>query len=196
MKEYLRLLSTRQVTLTPLIHSIHTVEHAAIAYGTLREEPRPLMVLLHYPGNQLTSPSPSTIHLRSAMTKSDALQIALIGAGGFAKTVHLPNLQKLLKEFHVRAIVSHTGHNATATARQFSADYATTDYRQVLDDPSIDAVIITTRHHLHGSMALEALQKGKHVLVEKPLTLESEELERIQTLLCPSPKPSSAAHRL
>jgi predicted dehydrogenase len=75
--------------------------------------------------------------------------------------------------------MSRTGHNATATAKQFSADYATTDYSEVLADADIDAVLIGTPHNVHGEMVLAALQAGKHVLVEKPLALNQIELNAI-----------------
>ncbi|MCI0463624.1 MAG: Gfo/Idh/MocA family oxidoreductase, partial [Gemmataceae bacterium] len=44
------------------------------------------------------------------------------------------------------------------------------DFRRVLDDKAIDAVFITTPHHWHAPIALRALQAGKHVYVEKPMT--------------------------
>ncbi len=63
---------------------------------------------------------------------------------------------------------------------QNRADYATTDYGQLLSDSDIDLVLIGTRHNLHASMVLAALEAGKHVFVEKPLCITAEELERIE----------------
>ncbi len=48
---------------------------------------------------------------------------------------------------------------------------------EVLDDPAVDLVVIATRHDLHARLALEALRRGKHVLVEKPLALTRAELD-------------------
>src|SRR5688572_12732629 len=47
--------------------------------------------------------------------------------------------------------------------------HAATDYRNVLDDPLVDAVIICLPHHLHAPVSIAAASAGKHVLVEKPL---------------------------
>ena len=94
--------------------------------------------------------------------------------------MHLPNLTKLKDRFRLRAVMSRTGANAEATARQYGADYATTSYDKILADGRVQAVLITTRHNLHARMALEALRAGKHVLVEKPLALTGDELAEIE----------------
>ncbi|RKZ84098.1 MAG: oxidoreductase, partial [Candidatus Parabeggiatoa sp. nov. 1] len=83
------------------------------------------------------------------------------------------------EDYHIQAIVSRTGHNANATAEQFKANYASTDYQQVLNDKEVDAVLITTRHNLHAEMTLQALKAGKQVLVEKPLAINQNELQQI-----------------
>jgi predicted dehydrogenase len=139
------------------------------------------MLLLAYPNQQDSKnlirliPNPS-----AKAAGSNRIRVALVGAGGFAKEMHLPNLKELANRYHLQAVVSRTGHNAKETAQQFGANYATTDYQQVLDDPEVDAVIITTRHHLHAAMAIMALKANKHVLLEKPLALNLEELSKIE----------------
>jgi predicted dehydrogenase len=54
-----------------------------------------------------------------------------------------------------------------------------TDYRQMLRDPAIELVIVATRSHEHVPMAIEALEAGKHVLVEKPMALSVREADRL-----------------
>jgi predicted dehydrogenase len=94
--------------------------------------------------------------------------------------MHLPNIAKLPEYYRLKAVMSRTGHNAKDTARQFQADYATTDYADLLKDGEIDAIIIATRHDLHAEMALAALRAGKHTLVEKPLATREEDLAKIR----------------
>jgi predicted dehydrogenase len=94
--------------------------------------------------------------------------------------MHLPNLKTLSQLYSVHAIMSRSGHNAVATAKQFGAQYSTTDYDAVLKDADVQAVLISTRHDLHSAMVLQALHAGKHVLVEKPLALSRSELASIQ----------------
>src|SRR5690625_6375010 len=52
-----------------------------------------------------------------------------------------------------------------------------TDYREMLLDSSIDVVSICTNHHLHFEVALAALEAGKHIIVEKPVTLSLEDAD-------------------
>jgi predicted dehydrogenase len=97
--------------------------------------------------------------------------------------VHIPNLTKLSALFQIEGIVTQHGPTAVATARQIGARVAGTDYREVLADPAVDAVLIATPPYLHVEMAEEALRAGKHVLVEKPLALTDEHLDRLTTLV-------------
>lgn len=180
MEEYLRLLSEGKVNIEPMIGASYSVSDAGSAYQKLKDAAeKPLMVLLKYAENKLPNIIRTIPNPRATKAKDGQIRLAVVGAGGFAKGMHLPNLAKLADKYHLQAIVSRTGHNATATAKQFAATYASTDYAVILDDPMIDAVLLTTRHDLHTEMVLQALHAKKHVLVEKPLALSSESLEKI-----------------
>jgi len=182
MVEYLRMLSQGNVRMDPLISRIYPIEKANEAYESLKEEKqRPIVVLLSYPEDEDHRATKHTIpNLLAKPAIKGCIRIALIGAGSFAKGMHLPNLQALSDYYHIQAIVSRSGHNAQSTAKQFGANYASTDYRQVLDDPEVDAVLIATRHNLHTTMAFQALKAGKHVFVEKPLCLKQSDLDVIK----------------
>jgi predicted dehydrogenase/threonine dehydrogenase-like Zn-dependent dehydrogenase len=184
MAEYLRLLTAEKVKVKPLIHHIYPLDQAPEAYGRLKSgSDKPLMILLSYPEALRSVPAGRkvTYLLEKPKVTGDKIRIAVIGAGNFAKGMHLPNLKALSNLYHLQAVMSRTGHNASAIAKQYEANYATTDYQQILNDPEIDAVLIATRHNLHASMTLEALRAGKHVLVEKPLALNQSELDAIES---------------
>jgi predicted dehydrogenase/threonine dehydrogenase-like Zn-dependent dehydrogenase len=178
MAEYLRLIAEDKLNVKSLIAKTYPLEQVPQAYEALKNPAeKPLMVLLSYPQKieiKRTIPNP-----QASVAGKDKIRIAIIGAGGFAKGMHLPNLQALSEDYHIQAIVSRTGHNANATAKQFKANYASTDYEQVLNDKEVDAVLIATRHNLHAEMTLQALKVGKHVLVEKPLAINQDELQKI-----------------
>jgi predicted dehydrogenase len=69
--------------------------------------------------------------------------------------------------------------SAVNAQRRFGFATASTSADAVLEDTSLDAIFIVTRHHTHAELVCRALRTGKAVFVEKPLALTSAELERI-----------------
>ena len=65
-----------------------------------------------------------------------------------------------------------------AFARQFNAP-AYSDFHELCRDPSVEAIYISSPHRFHASQAIEAMEEGKHVLVEKPLALTLEECDEV-----------------
>ena len=180
MQAYLELIAEQRVTPGPLITRRLPVADASEAYRILDEEkPRPYTVLLKYPN---TPEAPVGRHVTLAArapAKTGIIRIGILGAGSFAREVHIPNLRRLSSQFGIEAIVTRHGPTAVATARHVGARTAGTDYTEVLSDPAVDAVLIATRHHLHAKIVEEALHAGKHVFVEKPLAITEEELEKL-----------------
>jgi predicted dehydrogenase len=180
MAAYLDLAATGKIQIAPLLAAVYPLSEATRAYEAIRAEGGPLTVLLQ--GSLATEERPLSRRLVLTAQKppqGKRVRVAIIGAGGFAQSTHLPNLKQLANRFEIRAIVSRTGTSAVAVARQYEAAVAATDYREVLSDPEIDAVLICTRHDLHASQAAEALQAGKHVFLEKPMAIEREGLAEL-----------------
>jgi len=181
MQEYLRLLAEKKINIKPLIEKVYPVEQASTAYEELKTgESKPLIVLLEY--NKESVPERKVV-ISTSEISGDKLNVALVGAGGFARGTHLPNLRRLRETYNIYAIVSKTGSNAKAVSRQYGASYATTDFEQVLSDKNVDTVIITTRHNMHARMAIQAAKAGKSVFVEKPMALNRKELAELVQVL-------------
>lgn len=182
MAEYLRLISDKLLDIGSMVSVVYPLERVDEAYRKLQAGPeKPLLVLLSYQSSALPSERRIVLPVLSpAPAGRKRIGIGLIGAGGFAKGMHLPNIAEMKEEFELRAIASRTGHNAASTAKRFGAQYCTTDFSEILRDPDIDAVIIATRHDSHTALALDALRAGKHVLLEKPLALTADEILKIQ----------------
>ena len=185
MAAYLDLVAAGKIQLAPLIASVFPLADATTAYETIKTEGGPLTVLLQNPVSPIALPSATPDR---GDTPTDA--VATVGCGwrssvrvGSPKATHLPNLKQLADRYQIRAIVSRQGTSAVAVARQYEAAVAATDYRQVLDDPEVDAVLICTRHHLHAAQAADALRAGKHVFVEKPMAIERDELADLVTTI-------------
>ena len=113
-------------------------------------------------------------------------KIGIIGAGNYASSMIIPCLMNAHAK--IKYIASAHGLSAKILAKKAKAEIATSDYHNILKDPDVDLVIITTRHNLHARMVIEALSNGKSVFVEKPLCLNESELEEIIQTYHAAPK--------
>jgi len=77
------------------------------------------------------------------------------------------------------AFCSRTKAKADRYCETYHGEYSTTNAQDIIDDPSIDAVYITTWHDSHADLCIRAARAGKHILVEKPLALTVEECQTI-----------------
>lgn len=176
LESYLRLLSEKRMDISDIIEGIYPAEEADKAYEALKNgEDKPLILLLKYNEDENVEPLNKVKSADNYTATEGAIRIALCGAGGFAKGMHIPNIQKMKDKYSLYAVMSRTGSNAQAIAVKNGAKYATTDYKQILEDKDVDMVMICTRHNTHATMVIEALKAKKAVFVEKPMALTLEE---------------------
>ncbi len=189
MEEYLRLLAEKKINLEPLIEGEYPLSEVEQAFQSLNEgTTKPLIVLLHYPDKKGEEPENLLVLKPKTTKKKGELNVAVVGIGGFAKGMHLPNLAGMKGKFRIYALMSRNGFETTATAKQFGASYATTDYEKILADPDVDLVLLCTRHNTHAKMGLKALRAGKHLFVEKPLCTTPEELAEFEAFYASEPE--------
>ncbi len=98
----------------------------------------------------------------------DKVGVAVIGLGGVAQLVHLPNLTKI-SNAEARAVAEVNSSRLNAVADKFNITERYKDYRELLDNNNIDAVIVATPTSLHKEIAIDCLNAKKDVLVEKPI---------------------------
>ncbi len=181
--EFLRLIRDGQVQVDPLNPRIYKIEDVSRAYADLEDkEFDSLISIISYSHTGRDGESGSKTYLKSPTipVKKGVINVGLIGAGGFAKSTLLPIITELKDEYALIGIANRNGQKAHAVARQFDAKYATSDYKNILEDESIDLVVICTRHGNHASLVLEALNAKKHVFVEKPLATKVDNLRLIE----------------
>jgi predicted dehydrogenase/threonine dehydrogenase-like Zn-dependent dehydrogenase len=183
MQEYLRLLKDGLVRVRPLIDRVYPVGEAGQAYTALdASDNKPLIILLQY-DEKSSLQRKVTVESSFAKRNRSRLNVGVIGAGAFAQSVHLPNLRRLSEGYCIRAIADRVGSNAKSVAQRFGASYATTDVEEILSDADIDAVIITTRHNQHATLAMQAAKAGKAVFVEKPMATSRIQLQEVVQVL-------------
>lgn len=186
MAEYLRLLKTGVISLDKIISKIYPIAQVSEAFQGLKTSiDKPLFVFLDYGQPDLKKLGIYKEHDRKILINKNTISknvinIGLVGAGNFAKNVHIPNIHKLKNKFAIHAVMDQTGYKGKSIAQQNQAKYATTNYEDILNDKNIDLVFICTNHNSHADLTLKALEAGKHVFVEKPLATNKNELDRIK----------------
>jgi predicted dehydrogenase len=112
------------------------------------------------------------------MTKN-GLRWGILGAGGIAR-LQVADMQR--HGFTVAAVAARDLAKAQAFADEFGVPAAYGSYAQLAADPDIDAIYVATVHPTHAAAARLALEGGKHVLVEKPFTMDAAEARSLVDL--------------
>src|SRR6185503_9830255 len=98
------------------------------------------------------------------------IRFAVIGCGGMG-TGHLNSLVKRSAADNIQVLaVSDVYQRRLTRARSICNGDGSLDYRRILDRPDIDAVLVATPDHWHAKIAIDALESGKNVYCEKPMT--------------------------
>lgn len=185
MEAYLELISLNKINVSILIGETYFVEDALKAYEDLKESRTHLIVLLEYNSEECSDKKAiiDYSNRKYADIPASKIKVGIIGAGNFTREIHLPDLEKLPDLFNVYAICDKDSGNADSVAKRYGARYSTTDYNDVIQDENVNMVIISTRHNLHAEIAIKAAERGKAILVEKPMALNQKEFENLINIL-------------
>lgn len=186
LEEFLRLIQEGKINVKPLITHRFKIEKAQTAYKEILDNSTGLYigVVLEYPGDDgaqdlMRERKVQVTSVRHQLSRYDSgIRLGVVGAGLFGKALLLPAL-KNIGGVTLHTLATATGANAYHSARKFGFANCATDYRQVLDNEEINAVMIIVPHSLHAAMVIEALKCGKHVFVEKPLCVHETDLKGI-----------------
>lgn len=183
LEEFIQLLAEGRVKVNSLIGDIFPLADAQKAYDALSDGSLgKTAALLEYKASAQAEMTQKYIAHKSRTKTPGKITIGIIGCGNFTRSTHVPNLHKN-DEYQIKGIASATGTAAASIVARFGIEYSTTDYKDILSNPDIDAVLIATRHNLHGPIACEALESGKHVFVEKPAVLDWEQHNALKDAL-------------
>jgi predicted dehydrogenase len=106
----------------------------------------------------------------------------LIGAGTFARSTLLPELAAI-PSVSLAVICSGAPEQATLLQKQYGFERCSAQAEDALTAGDVDAVVIANRHSDHARLTVDALARGKHVFVEKPLALTVDELNSVAAAL-------------
>lgn len=177
----LHLMAEGKINIDKLLTKRVPLDAAKDAYDLLSDK-RHIGMLIEYPAilkdKGAALATETVVRTMPPQKPEGRAVIGIIGAGGFTAGQVLPALIRTTAR--LKWISSASGVSGANAARKFSIENNTTDYTAILQDAEVNAVIITTRHGSHAKFVRAALAAGKHVFVEKPLCLTTDELDAIR----------------
>ena len=179
MESFLALVSKGHINLKPLITQQFEIDEAEKAFDIVlgkSQEPH-IGILLRYPERGAkTKTRVQVVELKKE--KSSKITAGFIGAGSFAQSYLIPNAKS-------RGVVLHTVTNSRGitsknVAQKFGFGFSSSSAEDVINSTEINTVFIATPHNSHAKLVSTALLAGKHVFVEKPLSIDYAGLEEVE----------------
>jgi len=169
----LNAIQASDIDVKPLITEVVELEDYLKIYGEIGSS-KSIASILNYKDADYSN---NVVVNETRKSESTSNGLAIVGAGNFTKMTMLPALKKT--NANISHIISSGGVSGTVLAKKFDISNSATDYEAVLKEKTVNTIAITTRHNLHAPMVIKSLEANKNVFVEKPLALNSEELEAI-----------------
>jgi predicted dehydrogenase/threonine dehydrogenase-like Zn-dependent dehydrogenase len=178
MEAFLALVSKKLINLKPLITQQFEIDEAEKAFDIVlgkTQEPH-IGILLRYPENEKKKQTRIQI-VEADKIKTAVITAGFIGAGSFAQSYLIPNAK-------ANGVALHTVSNARGitsknVAQKFGFGFSSSSAEDVINSTEINTVFIATPHNSHASLVSAALRAGKHVFVEKPLSIDYAGLEEV-----------------
>ncbi|MEU3273743.1 bi-domain-containing oxidoreductase [Saccharomonospora sp. NPDC006951] len=186
---FIDLIARGKLDVAPLISHVADFETAVDTYRALASgDLAAIGVLFRYPApapSGSASPSVASVEVPAPAKAASArpkgpVGIGFLGAGNYASSMLLPHLAER-DDVELRHVVTTSALSAANAKRKFGFAEASTDVDALLEDESIEAVFVVTRHSSHAALTEKALRAGKAVFVEKPLALSDKELHSVLT---------------
>ena len=161
------------------------IEQAPEAYGLLSNgngARRPFGIVLEYGETAPEQPAPAP-HAGRRVTARESVGVAFLGSGNFARATLIPAFAAA--GARLVTVASRSGLTANDAAGRLGFERAAASVSEAIQAEDVDAVVVATRHSSHAELAVEALQAGKAVFVEKPLAVTEDQLDLVEAALQP-----------
>jgi predicted dehydrogenase/threonine dehydrogenase-like Zn-dependent dehydrogenase len=180
------MMASRKLKVESLISHRFPIEEGVKAYEVITGKKKEtfLGVVLKYSDEKQEMSNEKRVEFSLVTRRSSlaSVKLGVLGAGLYANATLLPVL-KNNKDFELVGIASSGGLHAQHSGKKFGFQYATSSDDEIINDPQINTVAILTRHDSHADLVMKALKAGKHVFVEKPLAINSNQLSVISKQL-------------
>jgi predicted dehydrogenase len=175
----LDLLADGRLDVKPLISHRVAFDEAQRAYEVLTADKSALGIVLEYP-EAADFPRAREVRLVANPPPLDPMRpvCGFIGAGNYASRVLIPAFKA--GGAQLRTIVTSGGVSGVVQGRGAGFATAGTDVDTLLTDPTVNTVVVVTRHNSHAGLVARALAASKHVFVEKPLAIDRGQLAEVE----------------
>ena len=176
----LDMLASGHLNVDPLISHRFAFENATAAYQVLSEERNSLGILLEYTAAVEDRIIKSVVLNNTVEFSASKPVLGMIGAGNYSSRVLIPAFKKSGAQLHT--IVTAGGINGVIHGKKSGFSQASTDVMELLSNEVVNTIAIATRHNSHAYLVKKAIEAGKNVFVEKPLAINIEDLEEIESI--------------
>ena len=107
------------------------------------------------------------------------VKVGIIGAGRIGR-VHITSISTRVKDAVIKTVADPFLNDETAEwAKSMGVEHTTRDYKEIINDPEINAVLICSSTDTHSPISLEAIKAGKHVFCEKPIDHDIAKIQEV-----------------
>lgn len=187
MQLVVQMIERGELLVDPLIGREFSVDEAPEAYKALKGRTYLGMVMNYKADDRLIEPAQRADTVEDGecapyVTPEKKLGLGVVGAGGFAQVKLLPILKEMpVVEF--RAVVDAVESTAINVARQYKAPLSGVSHKDIINNMSVNAVVIATPHDGHARQAIDFLRAGKAVFVEKPAGVSASDYALLERTL-------------
>ncbi len=180
MQAFQDMVHSRAIDISYLTSHEVSLDNAPQAYDMIISQSEPFLgVVIKY---DISKPLQSEKITVGKSVPAGRVNLAFIGAGSYAQGNLLPNIPRNDKDITCKGVLTNSGTTSKRVAEKFGFEFCTSNIDDILNCDEINTIFITTRHDSHAHYLQQALNKKKHVFVEKPICLTSQELTEIHEL--------------
>ncbi|TDF35071.1 dehydrogenase [Alteromonadaceae bacterium M269] len=174
----LDLMASGAIDMKPLISHRFDIDSAIEAYKCL-DDKSSLGILLNYTADAKELLDNKLVSIKAPDNYApESAVCAFVGGGNYASRVLIPAFKEAGAKLDT--LLTSGGVSAVHHGKKNGFANASTDLPQLLENQSINTVVIATQHNLHAEQVIQAINAGKNVFVEKPLALTHKELDDIE----------------
>jgi len=175
MQTFQKLIADKKINLSYLITNEVKIDNIKNAYDEILENrTTALGILIKYENSKRKEK-----FVTNKNSQKSAINLSVIGAGNYVQSHILPHLPK--KDISRVGVISKTGTSSKMAAEKFGFQFCTSEINKIYKNSN--TIIIGTRHNSHAKYVLEGIIANKNILVEKPLCLNTSELDDIKDKL-------------